>query len=831
MNKKGIALIMAVGVLALLAIIATSFALNMRLEYHTAVNYANGVKARYLADAALKWTIAELRSHAKSSAFDDRNEPWASLAGYSTTSATGFTVTSQTTAIQDEQRKINVNMDGATCQLLLSNLVEILRTYDGVTCLDGSEAGNIAGNRPSNTPSLGYKKLRELCTVNKETASGTPISKEALISLSRYITVNSYRDPNCSNRAPINVNTADQEVIAAVIMGIANDGSGGLPAAGPIDRDTAWFIAGNIVSRGLFSSWKGFDDVIDSLGIDTDYATLIKYNCNPNRLLKPTIPTTEFCFNSGGFYSIQAEGIIRDSLGITVADRSVNAIAKIYDIYNETTKAQFELGTADKTTWLDTCPVISGDLFGNWPDVPSDAKTIPGSIKLGFWDDFNDYNESYKQWKRDWGDMQPGDLSNDKLVNLPGSRWDVYGPPYGSGWNYTFGDFALRVSAHESGSTSGSPQMKDVAWVLFRNDGSSIYFQYLPAAMHTRPGTLCWENVDPERYAYPDRWSGWPPQIVFLTCLDVCSFSWDTGGSKGRPRGGSQGRYTDMYNSWDQWEAEQYRYYYPDGWPGSWPDGEIRIFTMYDPGGVPEEGGWPEDENMDTDTYRTLIPYRDTKTFNIVTKADGFDSHIVRVSVLTQEDPGNPDFTRYLNDCPWNSELGKVGRIVLYGNNVYVEWDDIRVIPAEDTTYPPNFTSQPIDSSKINGLSEGVEWGTVTGTLTLPPGESWDWSSDQFKWRFSTSVDGTNWDMASPDGLSAGDYFIVDCTSGNVNSGSMAASITFDDGPTYTGDRTVSIQYRVDLQTTNMLKTPVLEDVTLTYLPKVRIESYSLSAQ
>src|SRR3989338_5577014 len=83
-NKEGIALILAVGILALLAVIATSFALNMRLEYKAAVNHYNGVKAHYLAEAAVERAIAELRTHVKSSAFDyfdDTEEPWASI-GY-----------------------------------------------------------------------------------------------------------------------------------------------------------------------------------------------------------------------------------------------------------------------------------------------------------------------------------------------------------------------------------------------------------------------------------------------------------------------------------------------------------------------------------------------------------------------------------------------------------------------------------------------------------------------------------------------------------------------------------------------------------------------------
>ena len=40
-QKRGIALIISVGVLALIAMVATSFAINMQIEYKGALNYLN----------------------------------------------------------------------------------------------------------------------------------------------------------------------------------------------------------------------------------------------------------------------------------------------------------------------------------------------------------------------------------------------------------------------------------------------------------------------------------------------------------------------------------------------------------------------------------------------------------------------------------------------------------------------------------------------------------------------------------------------------------------------------------------------------------------------
>ncbi len=118
-DKKGIALILTVGILALLVGIATSFAINMRLEYRAVINYHNGIKARYLAEAAAERAIYELKTHVLTNAFDDLTEQWAAGTAYTNT-ISGNTADS---AILDEQRKVSVN----TCnQALLENLFQEL---------------------------------------------------------------------------------------------------------------------------------------------------------------------------------------------------------------------------------------------------------------------------------------------------------------------------------------------------------------------------------------------------------------------------------------------------------------------------------------------------------------------------------------------------------------------------------------------------------------------------------------------------------------------------------------------------------------------------------
>ncbi|MFH1778521.1 MAG: hypothetical protein ABH847_00600 [Candidatus Omnitrophota bacterium] len=61
-NRRGVALLMTIGILAIMSIIATSFALNMKLELESAANYLRSVKALYLAESGINKVIADIRS-------------------------------------------------------------------------------------------------------------------------------------------------------------------------------------------------------------------------------------------------------------------------------------------------------------------------------------------------------------------------------------------------------------------------------------------------------------------------------------------------------------------------------------------------------------------------------------------------------------------------------------------------------------------------------------------------------------------------------------------------------------------------------------------------
>ncbi|MBU4376858.1 MAG: general secretion pathway protein GspK [Candidatus Omnitrophica bacterium] len=819
MNKKGIALIMAVGVLALLAVLATSFALNMRLEYHAAVNYYNGVKARYFAESALQRAIAELRTHVKGSAFDyfGAGEDWA-LTTHPTNTASLYNnhniiaadiaatpprITSKGSSyvvlIIDEQRKININnaLDNPN-NLLLTNLFTELGISDITDLIT-----DITGNKPPD----GYHNFSELKSLCFE---GLTDAKVDLIK--ENVTVISYVDSN-TDLAPVNINTCDPMVLKSVVEGITDGSILAIPGA---DAENVRDAIASSRGTAAITSWSAFYDILDDLvnvtgAISQEQANVIMNNCNPNRT-KPSTSTTEFCFNSGGYYEVIARGTVTDFLNNPQAVRTISAIVKIYDIYCETkTKdasgnpTQLALGAPERVTWLDSCPVNSDAIFDCYEiGDNTSAQTIAGSLKLGFWDDFETDNRIYskEQWEKGptSGPNAPvtdSDFANGKLMIFENKRCDLYGTDGASEWMW--GDFVFRAFVSES-ATASTSQMKDVAWILFRNPGSGHNIPYSgdPAVIHARQGTLSWE--DDEKFAYLDT-SDLVGKVAFMKIVDILNSSIDP-----------YPHYRSIYNlttaaypiEADRIQAAidaRYKYDRND-------NGQIRILTLYKMGD--NNPSWPEWENYDYDVVqigwewlKKDLAYTQTKTFNITTGNHllGGDSKDIAVDVWTGA-PTPASLTRKIIGA------ADSGRFVLYANNVNVTWDDIRIISPDG-----NLVSQTIDSliSGLENLADGVEWGTITGTVTIPPPPA---SAASETVTFQTISDSDPNGTTDIQVLRVHPEYFVSRSGEHIDS-----------------QNGTSMRYKVILQTATaeFKETPVLEDVTITYLPKVAIKSYSLS--
>jgi len=391
-NKKGMALIFALGILALLFTIAIPFALNARLELKAAANFSDEIKAKYLAEAGINRAIAELRALAKTKF--DYSDGDVAINGQEQSLGDG----TYKVVIKDEQRKININN---ASQLLLENLLEV----KGVSA-SAEKAGAIVTYRTAHP----FRTIEEIKLVEG-------IGQGVFNDIKDSITVHSYVDSKTVNpqfiisepRAPVNVNTVSLDVLKAVLKNIS-DGNKSLTDV------EAEALAVHLIDERPFKTWRqlykslmfaepahtcpycrgsgdfppsdpwhigdcpyptcndgdfrypgttqdlGADGTVGRDGhIGIGDADLVMANANPNTGLSRYIRnvtwqltvgkegkdlltnnTTEFSFNSGGIYEIESKGEILDESSNVVGEKKIRAILKVYDTWHQTNQADFD---------------------------------------------------------------------------------------------------------------------------------------------------------------------------------------------------------------------------------------------------------------------------------------------------------------------------------------------------------------------------------------------------------------------------------------------------------------------------------------------------------
>jgi len=389
------------------------------------------VKARYLAEAGIARAIAELKNDARTNFAYNNN---VSISGGQYLGEGVYTVD-----IKDEASRININnTENPNLAQLLKNLKDAI----GSSTLTDADCNAIASNAP-------YETKKQILSI----LTGTQAERETKYNaIKDFITVHSYKDPNCSNRSPININTAQHITLKAVLMGLSD----GTTTISDLDASIlASAIITDITNNGSYKhpyGWQRFKKLVDDTLSSTDKTEVIVNNCNPNRT-KPSTFTTEFCFHSGGYYSIVSTGKVREA-AIKISERRINTIVKIYDIWNQTTKEQFRGEDADydgvldsgedvngngvldvpdyeRITWKDSCPVRTDQ---KW--YSSNYDTIKDSLKLGFWDDFEDAAYSSAQWKAYRGARVFGGSCMTIYKSDSQPRIDLYDPINPDRWKF-----------------------------------------------------------------------------------------------------------------------------------------------------------------------------------------------------------------------------------------------------------------------------------------------------------------------------------------------------------------------------------------------------------
>ncbi len=858
-RKKGVALIITVGILALLAMIATSFAYNMMFDLKGAANYVLKMKAKNAAEAGINMSIAYLRQLAASDfnavptsacdwaytsatqpSFDGRD----GAAGNSTSGLLGDVgrghIAVCSLRVTDTNSQININDTNPNLNVILGNLGTILS-------IPGWAQAN-ADSMISGRPAGGYATKEGIV----EFMPGADLTaKRVNYALIRdFVTANSYIDQysedatapmptsnNYQSKSPVNINTARREVLRAVLRPLVSTDANASQVAGAI------ITARTMVSP--FRSWNGaasaggFNSFIDNINptiLTNPQKDAIKNNFNPNKV-KQGAYTTDFCFHPGGFYEIISTGTVgidNNSDGAVEdakARQELTAIARIYSILNYTAKEQFrgedanyngildagedangngaiDSPTFQNVTWMNSCPVVSTEGDGVKYPAVGGYTTVPNSLKLGVWDNFDEDNydtngdgkaeTGFSLWA--WSN-ESGAGSKMEFKECDGDGdWEMYGEGvyFGSPWifpkfvlrsDWVFGNrFSLRGFTCPIPAGDGT---EDGGRIQFTNsNGSTTYGQF----MLRRWGFDYWSGVRditrPPTVAQPIGTVKWDDQATADSHAKKGKDFSDTtvylrlNGSNHRVY-----RLGDLYGYTDQF-TDHYNFCTD---PSSVP------VTFYEEGIDRYHGVMPEIYALKLAVSPDLSPnYRAWIAVGNINIAELYDYNAGTYSGFTPcvapssnfmavplHASSQPSYDRYGCDkspCSSNTWSINTWYLTLFLNHSDGFWEEIRVLSNT------GFYQSPVFAGSLFNGGNPVVWGTGSWTLSIPS-------------------------TADP----AKETCIV-----QFNTGSGLTAATFNGA---IGGVSNSIIYRINLASTDTdcSETPVFEDLTITYLPRASV--------
>lgn len=459
-SKKGIALVSVMTVLTVVSLLCIYFLSALKLQTNKDVLYINQNRADFLARAGIQYAIAKLKygtDGVRGNFTDTRLEDWFYKAGAGTDledaapDQCSFAGASELEVLfgRGLTGEIKIKVLDAASQINLNdknpNIADLLEKLPGIT--SAMSAGIIA-KKP-----LFEEEIR---TVNG--------MDTVFDNIKDFVTVYSWSDPKAANgyskandktsvsgdsnedRSPVNVNTAPVSVLEAVLDSYSSvTSSDAATVAAAIDIR---------VATDPFYRWQDFNDFIDNIaGLSRSTKISIKNSANPNRLkstttTNPAYSSTEFCFHGGGSFEIEVIARLYRKVGGTVARKRIKAQVDIADFLQHTLKSDFRdensdnqaggedaaIGKLDwdgsglienrnfcKVSWLDSCPVDEADDREEHknkyscadPDdlegmSPYPYRTIVDSVKLGFWDNFDedsDNNQSLAWWGNEKAEM------------------------------------------------------------------------------------------------------------------------------------------------------------------------------------------------------------------------------------------------------------------------------------------------------------------------------------------------------------------------------------------------------------------------------------------
>jgi general secretion pathway protein K len=224
-RQRGAAVLVAMLVVAIAALAASSFMFRSQVEWRRLENLIRIDQARLVTDAAQQWGATVLRDDARNSAVDHRGEIWATR--LPPVEAEGYRMWG---TMEDLEGRFNLNnlvRNGEPDRQQLDILVRLLRSLrlpdslafaiaDWIDVDDlpldprGAESEYYAGlatpYRAANHPLVSVNELLRV----------KGIDRSVLAALRPYVTA-------LPAATPINVNTASPEVLAALVPGLSSE--------------------------------------------------------------------------------------------------------------------------------------------------------------------------------------------------------------------------------------------------------------------------------------------------------------------------------------------------------------------------------------------------------------------------------------------------------------------------------------------------------------------------------------------------------------------------------------------------------------------------------
>lgn len=418
-NKSALALILSVGIVAILTLIIVGFSAFTRLELQATENQINLLKASFIAQAGIAKAIEDIKYHptygAINEPYDFADDPWyypgnANYDGASVDLATAgmpsynsdvaYANGAYRLKVIDCGGLININcalpnadaesdLQDILDQLGLTptqaqNLVAYRQTLSGGVFTTKEEIKLVQGIGQSS-----YKSIKDFITLWGDDDDG-------IISLDKSLgTLASGH----SRKSLVNVNTAPIEVLRAVFRLMMNNNSEADDLAdaikarrvsNPFDGADPDVNVNNFLSaRGEFERFLEYAETGLNIITAANRAAVMAQS-DPNIY---STNSTKIGFDANGYYEIEAIGTYRG------AKKRINQVVSVFRKINQTTKDEFNtnasLAATRRISWKDTCPVDFTVLKqfaypDDQADNPNQNDYITDSLKLGFWDNFQE---------------------------------------------------------------------------------------------------------------------------------------------------------------------------------------------------------------------------------------------------------------------------------------------------------------------------------------------------------------------------------------------------------------------------------------------------------